>query len=105
AEMTQATDTLNCDHVSSTCTGITKRVERGDAGAEQRSSLIRRQIVRHGCNRFRLSNHVVSVSAVHAEAGDLAVGAADEVSLAAWVANEAVPAMPAYAYTLADFPQ
>src|SRR5207302_2283492 len=103
-QVTQASDALNSYQVAPTRSRITQRVINSDACAKQRGSLVGGQVIGNGGHRLGRSHHVFGVTAIEAEAGDLAKLAKKEVATAAGIAFEAVSAMPTYAHTLARLP-
>ena len=83
---------------------LAQRVERGDAGAEQRRGVLRGQIVGDRGQRALRHDDVVGVAAVVGDAGHQAVDAADHVAAPARVAVAAVAAEPADPDALAHLP-
>ena len=91
------------DEVAGAGAALAQRVERGDAGAQQRAGVLgdRSSGIEASATR---DDHVVGVAAVVGDARDLAVLAADHVAAPAGVAVAAVAAEPADADPLADLP-
>ena len=103
-QVTQPADALNSYQVAPTRSGIAQRVVNSDACAKQRGSLVGRQVIGNRGHGLGGRDHVFGVTAIEAEAGDLAKLAKKEVATAAGIAFEAVSAMPTYAHTLARLP-
>jgi len=80
---------------------VSQRVECGDAGTHQRGRLDGRQLRRQQRERAGGSDHVVPVSAVERQAGDLAGLACEEIPPTAGVAMPAMSAVPPDPYSLA----
>ena len=67
--MAEAADAVDGDDVAGAGAGMAKRVEGGDAGAEQRRRFDRVEIVRHVRDRGDMGDHVSRVAAVAGHAG------------------------------------
>jgi len=102
--VTQAADALHRHQIAGRRSGVAHRVEHGDAGAEQGRGFVRREIVRHGRDRFGRDHYVLRVTTIVADAGNFFELAEDELASTAGVAGEAMSAVPAYAHALAGFP-
>lgn len=104
-EVTEAADALHRDGLTRARAAVAQRVERGHTGAQQRAGVDGREALgdpRDG----RLRHHdVLGVAAVVADARDLGILAVDELTAAARIALEAVPAMPAHAHAIAGLPR
>src|ERR1700722_2214871 len=103
--MPQAADSLHSYQFSGAGSRIAQRIENCDAGTHQRSGFLRRQIVGQGGDGLRGHDHVLRIPAVEMKSSNLFKLAVDEVTPAAGLAFEAMPAMPAHANTLSRRPQ
>src|SRR5262249_4910039 len=104
AEVAEAADAEDGDRVARPCVRIAQRVERGDAGAHQRTGVDRADVVRNRRQSFERDDDVVRVAAVHRDAGDQLVHAGDERAAAARFAVAAIAAEPADADALTGLP-
>ncbi len=76
----------------------------GDSGAEQRRCFDIAETFRYRRQRFHRSQHVLLVSAVIADAGNLKILAIAKISAPARAARVVLPAMPADAHPLSLLP-
>src|SRR4051812_30992198 len=100
--MPEAADAEDGDEVARSRAAVAQGVEGCDAGAEERRGIDRREGVgkhRDGAGR---RDHVLSIAAVEADAGDLLRDAGEEIAAAAVDALAAIAAVPADADFLAD---
>jgi hypothetical protein len=89
--------------ISGTRSAMPQAVVGGYTGAHQRSRIHIGQVAGNQRQRIRRSHHVIGVSPVEGDAGNLLILAENEVAPAARRAVVAVPAMPAQAHALANF--
>jgi hypothetical protein len=104
AEVAEAAEAEDGDDVAGLCAAVAQGVEGRDAGAHERGGLLVGQVARAQGDGTGGRDHVVGISAVEGDAGDLGADAGKEVAAAAGVAVAAVPAVPADADALAGFP-
>ncbi len=105
SEMTETAEAKHRHHVAGPRTAVPKRVVSRDARAHQRCGFHRGQILRHQCQRHGGSKHVIGITAVEGNAGDLEGDlTAEEIAAPAGIAMTAMTAMPARAHALARFP-
>src|SRR3984957_15545122 len=83
SEVPKAADAVNGDDIAGAGTGMAKRVEGGDAGAEQRRRFDHVEIVRHVRDRRDMGDHVGGVAAVAGPTADLVHVLAGESIVAA----------------------
>ena len=102
--MTESADALHGDGLAHPRAAVAERVERRDARAEERRRVGCADCVGETRDGFVRHDHVFGVAAVVGDAGDLRLFAVDEESLAARVADEIVPAVPAHADPVAFLP-
>ena len=95
AEMAEPADPEHRDDIGRTCAAFPQRVERGDAGTQQRRGLGRRQPVRDQGQGVRRCDHRLGIAAVVIDARDLQVATVDDVAAATRLAVAAMPAKPA----------
>src|SRR5438552_2885407 len=102
--MAEAADPQHRDEIARPCAAVAQGTEGRDAGAKKRSGIFGRQFVRDRRQRFEWRDHVIGITAVIADPGNLAVRAGDEIAPAAGRAVTAMTAMPADADPLARLP-
>ena len=100
-EMAQPTNALDRYQVPGIRTGFAQCVIGGDAGAHQRSSFRRVDLLRHGRHGGFGCNHVLSETAVETGGGRGARGAVGKFPFAAGFAVRTITAVPAHANALA----
>src|SRR5205814_9642821 len=103
-KVAEAADALDRDRLARPRAAVAERVVGGDAGAEQRRGLGGVELLGNARGGFMRHHDVFGVAAVVADAGDLLALAVDEEALAAGVTDEAMAAVPAYAYPVALLP-
>src|ERR1044072_52504 len=104
AEMAQAADTVNRNHVSCTRAGVAQRVVDCDAGAHEWSSFFRWNFVRNCCDRICLCDHVLSIATIEVNARDLAIDTHREVAATTLLAHETVITVPTDTDSLTNAP-
>src|SRR5215472_7780548 len=102
--MAEAADPLDGDEISWASATVAESIESGDAGAKKRGSFSGVERVWHSGDSFGGSEHVFSVAAVIADAGDFFVHAGNEIAAAALQASSVVAAVPADADALTLVP-
>jgi len=102
--MAKSADALNGDQIASARTRVAKRIENRDAGAKQRRSFRRGDVVWDGGDRLDGRNHVFRVTAVMADAGNFSELAEHEIAAAAGIASETMASVPSDSDALAGFP-
>ncbi|HKT35973.1 MAG TPA: hypothetical protein VJR03_14190, partial [Nitrospira sp.] len=103
-KVAETSNALDGNEVTGASAGIPQRIEDSDPGTEERRGFVGWKIVWHDSDRLGGSDHVLSVSSVEVDCGDLFELAVDEVAAAAGITNKAVSAMPADADALTRFP-
>jgi hypothetical protein len=98
--MSQAADAVDRDQIAAPRARIAQCIVNGDAGAHKRADFLRRQIVRHGRDCFGAHDHILGITAVEIDAGDLALDAHREIAAPALIADETMFAMPSDSDTL-----
>jgi hypothetical protein len=81
--MSKAAESVDRHYVTSSRTGIAKRIEGGEPGTQQRSSLGRAQVVGHTDQTARFGEHDFRISAVGGHPGNDRVLAVHDVALPA----------------------
>src|SRR5712664_288440 len=104
AEVPEAADPLDRNGVARARAAVAERVVRREPGAEQRRRFGSADLLGDARDGFVRHHDVFGVTAVVADPGDLCALAVDEEALAAVVADEVVPAVPAYAHPVALLP-
>ncbi len=105
AEMAETAQAEHRDQIAGPRRAVAQGVVGGDAGAHQRCGVHRRKVVRHQRQGDGRSDHVVGITAVEGDAGDLERHlAGEEIAAATGIAIAAMAAMPADAHALARFP-
>src|SRR5215203_1190144 len=84
--------------------GVTQRIVNRDAGTHEWTNLLRRQFIRHSRNCFRAHDHVLRVTAIEIDPGDLPIHAHSEIAAPALIADEIMAAMPAHTDSLTFLP-
>ena len=102
--MAQTADALHGHGVARPGPARAERVVGRDAGAEERTGVDGRELLRDARRRLVGHDHVFGVPAVVADPGDLRALAVDEEALATRGAHEAVTAVPADPDAVARFP-
>ena len=102
--MAESSYPLDGDEIAGPGAAVPQRVEGRDAGAHERSRFFRPQRVGDMRERLDRRDHVGRVAAVVADARDLQKSAIDKIAAAAWIALEAISAVPSDADAIADFP-
>jgi hypothetical protein len=90
--------------ISRTRAAISQSIKGSEPSAHQWSYFSRGHVVRHSRYRAGRGNHVIGISAVEADTGDLACYAREEVTSPAMVAMPAIAAVPAGAHVVAGLP-
>src|SRR6266705_932947 len=104
SEMSQSTDAVHCDHLSSARTGVAQRVEYRNARTHEGSGLLRREFIRNrGQSRHR-RDHVFGIPTIEVETRDLSIDAHGKVTTPALFAHKTMATMPADADTLTFLP-
>jgi hypothetical protein len=101
AQMPESAKSLYRDKIACLGPAMAETIEGRDSRTEDRCGLNRRQGVGNGSDRFASDDHVLRVSTICMESGDLKILATHEVSTPAWHTLAAMPAVPSYAGTLA----
>ena len=97
-------DTENGDEVSDTGAAVAKRVEGGDPGTHERTSVDGGEFVGDRRESFKWNDDVFGVAAVVGDAGNLSEATGDEIAATAGLAMAAVSAVPADADSLTGLP-
>jgi hypothetical protein len=105
SKMPKPANTLNCNQVTSSRSGIPQCVVDRDSRTEQRSRFIGRHIVGHRSDCLGVGDHVLGISAIEVDSGDFLDLAIDEITTSAGIANETVSTMPSDSHALARFPE
>src|SRR5947209_659756 len=92
--MAQSANAVHCDNVTGACTRITQRVVNGNTGTHEWSCFLGGQFVGNRRQRSRRCNHVLSVSTIELDAGDLPINAHCKVTTPALFADETMSTMP-----------
>src|SRR5271163_4041541 len=103
-EMAESSYPLDSDEITGAGAAVPQRVEGRDAGAHQGSGFFRPQRAGDMGERLDRRDHVGRVAAVVADAWDLQKSAIDIIAAAAWIALEAISAVPSEADAIADSP-
>ena len=104
-EVSQTAEAEHGDQVTGPRAAVPQRVVSRDAGAHQRRGFHGRQIVRHQRQRDGRSEHVVGITAIKGDAGNLQRHlAGKEIAVATGIAMAAMSAVPADAHALARLP-
>ncbi len=103
-EVPEAANSEDRDQIAGSRAALAQRVERRDAGAEQRCGVGSVQVVRDRGECAARDDHVIRVAAVVGDARHLAVLARDQIPATAGLAVAAVAAEPADAYALPGLP-
>src|SRR5262249_27855484 len=105
AEVSQSADAVHCNDVSAPGAGIAQRVVDRNARTHERPSLLCRQIVWNCCESRSGRNHVLAVTSIEIDAGDLTIDAHGKVAAPAQFAHETVSTMPAHTHSLSFLPR
>ena len=104
AEMAEAADAEDRDHVARHRPAVAERVEGRDPGAEQRCGFGGAKLVGDRGERIGRDHHRLGIAAVVRDAGYAQVAAVDQPAAPARLAMAAMPAEPANADALSDAP-
>src|SRR5262249_42709661 len=99
-EMAQTTDPQHRNEVARRRAAVPQRVEGGDSSAEQRGRFGVTETFRHRRQCLHRSHHVLLVSTVIADAGNLQVPAITKISAPARDTRVVLTAVPAHAHAL-----
>src|SRR5437764_8246864 len=103
--MTEPADAEHANKVTRSGAAVAERVERRDAGAEQRRAFDRRQIFRHMRQGLSRCGHVFRVTAIVGNSSrEQSYLAGEEITAPAVVAIAAMSTVPADAYSLSSCP-
>src|SRR6185437_13431432 len=103
--MPESADAEDGDEISASCAAVAKGIEGGRSSTHQRSGILRTQIGRNHRKRGMRRDHVVGITSVERNAGDLNAGlTGKEIAATTGIAPAAVPRMPADADALPGLP-
>src|SRR5580693_768923 len=103
AEMPQTTNALDSDGIACT-SGVAERIERRDAGANQRGRIFRFELFRYESQCACLCDHHFRIAAIIRHASDNGVLAICRVAAATGLAGSVFTSKEPDSYTLADLP-
>src|SRR5207253_9234744 len=104
SQMSKSADALNGHQVSRPRAAMAQRVVSSNSRTQQRRSFRRIEAFRNEGKSLNGSEHVLLVSAIKADAGDLAIRTQHQIATAALIAGSIMPAMPSDAHALAFLP-
>src|SRR5215467_1051438 len=104
AEVAETANALHSDKFPWSRAAVTQCVEGSDAGTEKRTGFCKIEAVWNRGKPLRGREHIFLIAAVEMDAGDLFIGAGDEIAFAAGRAGEVMSAVPADTDTLALLP-
>src|SRR5437762_10832749 len=94
-EMSESANSMHCDNLSGTRTGIAQCVVDRNARTHEWSCFFGRQFIRNCSQRRRRRDHVLGIPAIKVDARDLSIDAHGKVTTPALFAHKAMAAMPA----------